>query len=167
MSMQQTSTALTLLDLPFEVIHQISLHLVLPELTHFASSRLRVSQITQKRLREHYRLRRRYRVVNGPGADEPLGWMGILTKVLRRQLPAEYIHELKIPNGEWYYQDLPAWTEGTQLAEEDFKIVEKAAKESPWITEHDACGPGANASNLGHFMEEIREGDQDVSRYFS
>lgn len=160
--MAPSTRNITIRDLSAELIHEISAHLLFPHLEDFAASRLCFARVTQSRLRKHQQLHRRYNVLDGPGADEPLGWFGILCKVLKQEIPVEYIEELKIHNGEWYFNELPAWKEGTEPEEGDMKLVERAAKDSPWITENDACGPGANARNMTHFLEEIREGDQDV-----
>lgn len=154
----------TLSSLAPELLLEIADYLLLPDLHSFVHTRLCFSRTLQPPFRYHHALKQRYRALDGPPDDEPLGWMGVLLKVLRGELPASYIEEVKINTVEWYWNELKAWRAGTQLNAADYRLVETQARRSPWIHESDACGPLAKARSMQEFLLEVREGDQDVSR---
>ena len=148
-------------DLPDELLLEVSSFLFLPDLLAFAKARLRFSLIAHSRLAHHVSLKQQYRRLEGYGSDEPRGWIGILIKVLRNEIPPEYIEEVAILRAEWYFREIPNGR-GEKISLEENELIASAARScAPWITEHDACGPGAEARDMKHFLTEINEGDQD------
>ena len=148
-----------ILQLPDELLLQVQSHFFLADLQNFSGVCRRFSSVAYRRCEEHRALSRKYRRLDA--CEEPFGWFSHLVTVLRNDEIAPYVKELHIPNCEWYWDELPARDGSITPSAEDFELVSRAARESQWISEKDACGRRAAATNMDHFLQEIGEGDQD------
>lgn len=148
-----------MLQLPDELLLEVQSYFYLEDLERFNLVCRRFAAVSYRRCQQHRALRSKYRRLTA--LDEPFGWLVHLLAVLRNYDVQHYIEEIHIPTCEEYWDDIKANSKNLLPSDADIRLVKQAARDSPWISKKDACGPGCAANTFEDFLREIDEGDQD------
>ena len=161
-----------LVNLPEEILSQISSLLYVEELIALSLTSRLLYRVIQPRLRHHVALKRKYHTVSDRNWIEDshlLGWFSVLAELLREDGLHNYVTKIKLSNCPWYWNELPRLAKSSRhetqkpYTEEDMTLVVRAALNSPWIYRNGTkpCGYQSNAATISQFVAEVQEGDMD------
>lgn len=155
---------LRLVDLPDELLLQVIGRFQLWDLQNLSLTCARLRRVSYDLLEKHKTLKRRYHRLDDPQHTSLGGWLDLLLKVLKQEIPAEYVEQVDITQAFWYWHELPIYNlrdSSIPCSEADMTLVVDAIMSSQWIRKDDACGISAAARNRQEFISEVRQGDQD------
>lgn len=133
------------MTLPGELQEAIISHLFLPDLQHFADSRLMLSQACKARLRRHRKLEQFAKFSFEDAFTEKWPklpyWKTLLIQCLREPETIYYVTSLHGPDTSWSKDPVPFRTLYVQeepfISSSDRVLVETAIAQSPWIADDD------------------------------
>ncbi|KAI9659715.1 MAG: hypothetical protein M1831_003613 [Alyxoria varia] len=146
---------MALLELPNELLFEISSYLILPELQNFSNARLQFTRIARKRLELHVQLKKKWRCLERQSFVHRMTWHPILRDVVKQDFPIEYIEEVRTGSVQIGRERNPVFVNPEDR--EDLELIRKAVSESSWIRDT----PPSFGLRVDHFVYCIEYGCQD------